>query len=295
MANNAAIHLPESERPPRPALTVADWRRALTDYLDAEPGSDVAWPIPFASLCEATDGGLRPGQLVVLAGYTSHCKSVYGDMILDLAAEKGARCGLYMTEMTIVMRGLRRISRETGIPISRLRLRSLSRSDRQKAKRAIDALSYPASVVTDWHPRHVMADIRATGKQVAVVDLLHGFHYQDERQLASFVETFAQAAMTDAAGLSGGCAVILVCHLNDQQMQGARSARKPKPGMHSLKGATAIKQRADLVMFSWLEDDDDGVPGLDGEVWIAKSRDSGMARQLTRLDPTSFTLRERFE
>jgi replicative DNA helicase len=72
---------------------------------------------------------------------------------------------------------------------------------------------------------------------------------------------------------------VLVCHLNDAQMRDSRSPARPKPGLHSLKGATSIKQRADTVMFTWLQDDDDGIPTDFGEVWIAKARNGGPASQ----------------
>jgi hypothetical protein len=292
VAEDAPIHVPADERPPRPRLSTADWRKSLLDYLEGRD-QQPAWPIPFTALLEAADGGIRPGEVWILAGYTSHGKSIYVDMLADTCADAGARVHLYMTEMTIVQRGLRLLARRTGIPFRDLRRRELDGEQMAVARREIALLNYGATVVTDWTPAQVAADIRATRTNVAIIDLLHGFHYSDERQLSAFVNEFAASATTDAGGTGYGSAVVLVCHLNDAQMRDSRSPARPKPGLHSLKGATSIKQRADTVMFAWLQDDDDGVPTDDGAVWIAKARNGGLAAQPITLDRGALMFRER--
>jgi DnaB helicase-like protein/Toprim domain-containing protein len=295
VAADAPSHLRREDRPPKPRLSVIDWRRAVTDYLYRRTGGPT-WPIPFETLREATDGGMRPGELWVVAGYSSHGKSLYLDALLDEAADAGARCHLYMTEMTLVQRGLRAVSRRSGtISMTRLRRQQLSPTELSIAEETLAKLPYAASIVNSWTPRQVATDIIASRTQVAVVDLLHGWHYDNERELSRFVHEFADAATSDAAGLDGGCTVVLACHLNDSQMRDRAGSAKPRPGMHSLKGATAIKQRADLVMFTWFEDDDDGRPGTEGEIWIAKGRNGGATgEQKVRLDTTTLTLKERW-
>lgn len=292
LAQNAPIHVPVADRPPRPRLTAADWRKALTNYIDGHD-QQPAWPIPFATLEDAADGGIRAGEVWILAGYTNHGKSIYADMLADTCSAAGANVHLYMTEMTIVQRGLRLLARRTGIPFRNLRQRKLSDNDLALARREIALLNYGATVVTDWTPQHVATDIRATGVNVAIIDLLHGFHYSDERQLSEFIAAFAGAATTDGGGTGTGSAIVLVCHLNDTQMRDSRSPARPKPGLHSLKGATSIKQRADTVLFTWLQDDDDGIPTDYGEVWIAKARNGGPASQAVVLDRDALVFRER--
>jgi hypothetical protein len=166
----------------------------------------------------------------ILAGYTNHGKSIYADMLADCCSDAGARVHLYMTEMTIVQRGLRLLARRTGIPFRVLRRRELNGDQMAVARREIALLNYGATVVTDWTPRQVAADIRATRTNVAIIDLLHGFHYSDERQLSEFIIEFAAAATTDAGGIGTGSAIVLVCHLNDAQMRDSRSPARPKPG-----------------------------------------------------------------
>jgi hypothetical protein len=291
LADGAELYRRQQDRPPRPRLSIADWRGALHAHLDGRDPTP-AWPIPFADLLEATDGGIRPGEVWVVAGWTSNGKSVFADMIGDSTAAAGARVHFYLTEMTVVQRGLRAIARRGGLPLGALRKLHLDERQRAAAHAEVDRLPYAASVVTDWTPAQVAADIRATRTNVAIVDLLHGFDYQDERELSSIVDAFAKAATSDAGGLAGS-AIVLVCQLNDGQMRDARSPRRPKPGLHSLKGSSWIKQRADVVLFVWLEDDHDGNPGSDGEIWIAKNRNAGRAGVRTTLDPVSLAFTER--
>lgn len=289
-ADSAPPHLPEEQRPPRPRLSVADWRTAILEHLEGT-ASTPAWPIPFRDLMDATDGGIRPGEIWVIAGWTSAGKSIFTDAIADTASASGASVHLYLTEMTVVQRGLRMVARKTGLPMRGLRRADLTGTQLDRARKALGELRYSASVVTDWTPEQVAADIRATKTNVAIVDLLHGFDYQDERELSGIVSRFAQAATTDAGG--AGSAIVLVCQLNDGQMRDARSARRPKPGMHSLKGSSWIKQRADVVCFVWRKDDEDGMPTDEGEIWIAKNRNGATATVPVRLVPSLMVFEER--
>lgn len=227
--------------------------------------------------------------------------SVVADHLLDSAAGAGARCHLYMTEMTIVQRGLRALARRTGVlDAGALRRRRLDETQLALAEDAIARLPYGISVVRDWTPRQVALDIVSSRTQVAVVDHLHDFHYRDEREIAAHVGQFTAAIGSDAAGLHGGSAVVLLCQLNETQMRDSRSGQLPRPGLHSIKGASAIKQKADVVLFTWLETDEDGLPDerepglIGGELWIAKGRNGGAGgRQRVQLDTSTLTMKER--
>ena len=306
VAQRASAHLRVEDRPPRPRLEVADLRRALRDALSGRNQGAAAWPIPFPTIRDFTDGGIRPGEVWVIAGWTSHGKSIVADMVLDTVAASGARAHLYATEMTLVQRGFRAIARRSGL-LSASALRrhhpdkpTLNAGELEIAQHQVEELRWGMTPVRDWTPRHVALDIVASRTQVAVVDHLHDFHYRDERELARHVGEFTAAVGSDAAGLHGGSAVVLLCQLNESQMRDSRSGQLPRPGLHSLKGASAIKQKADVVMFVWLDTDEDGLPnegpdGVEGELWVAKGRNGGVgARQHVRLDTKTLTLRERW-
>jgi hypothetical protein len=276
----------------RHAQRIDRWRQVLTEIVDGNGTEHTPIPQPVENLNQATYGGVRPGELVVVAGYTSHGKSVLADMILDHAAADGRRCHLYMTEMTLRDRGERLLARRTGIPFGRIRRRDLHDHDRDELRAAIEALDYGATLASDWTVEHVCQDIARCGWDLAVVDLLHGFQYDGERELTQHVKALAAAARASTKHGPGTC-LVLACHLNDGQMAGRADIRAPKPGKHSLKGASSIRQDADTIILTWLEEDEHGVAGTDGEVWIAKGRNSGSRAVEVSLNPVSMSFEER--
>jgi hypothetical protein len=276
----------------RHAQRIERWQRILTEIIDGHADDTAPIPLPFPALNTATYGGLRPGELVVVAGYTGHGKSVLADMVLDHAAAAGYRCHLYMTEMTLRDRGERLLARRTGVPFGRIRSRNLRDHDRDELRHAIEALDYGATLAADWSVEQVCEDIARCGWDLAVVDLLHGFPYDGERELTAHVKALATAARASTNHGPGTC-LLLACHLNDGQMAGRRELGAPKPGKHSLKGASSIRQDADTIILTWLKEDEHGVAGTDGEVWIAKGRNSGGRSVAVELDATNMRFRER--
>lgn len=296
VAEHAPIYVRREDRPPRPRLEVVEVRRLLRDYLDGRYDNAPAWPLPWRKLNEITDGGIRAGELWVVAGWTSHAKSVVADHMLDSAAQAGARSHLYMTEMTVVQRGLRAVARRTGmLDLRSLRRRTLDETQRALAEDAINRLPYGISLVRDWSPRQVALDAVASRTQFAVVDHLHDFFYRDEREITDHLDQLRNAINSDAAGLYGGSALLVVCQLNERQMGDSRSGHLPRPGLHAIKAASAIKQKADVVLFVWLDNDENGVPYerrpgvVDAEIWAAKGRNGG-AGGVSRVELNTGTL-----
>lgn len=266
------------------------WAQIIRDQLNAP--DDTAVPLPFASLTRALDGGLRPGDVCLVAGYTSHGKSLLVDAIADTAAADSKRVHLYMTEMTAYQRGLRLLARRTRVPFRTLKQRDLTPQQWREVNAELDLLPYGCSVVADWTVDEVVEHIATNHWDLAVVDLIHGFHYQDERDLSRTSSAIVRAAKSSASGDHHGTAIVCAAHLNDGQMRDQRSARRPKPGLHSIKGASSLKQDADLVLFVWQEDDDDGIPTGVGSVWIGKSRQGGFGAVSVKLDATRMTFME---
>jgi replicative DNA helicase len=239
-----------------------------------------ATPTPFTALTEGLDGGLRAGEVCIVAGYTSHGKSIVVDQFADTAAAAGKRVHLYMTEMTAVQRGLRLLARRTGIPMRALKRRDLTMDQSKRILTELQLLPYGCSIVADWPVDRVVDHVREHKWDMAVIDLIHGFHYTDERDLSKTSSALVRAAK----GWHPGTIVLAAAHLNDGQVRDQRSPKRPRPGLHSIKGTSSIKQDADVVMFVWRQDDEDGIPTEEAELWIAKNRDGGFAHTELRLD-----------
>lgn len=255
-------------------LTREQWADLLGAHLEA--ADDHVIPVPFRGLRDPLDGGLRPGQVCLVAGYTSHGKSVVVDQLADHAALSGSRVHLYLTEMTAYARGLRLLARMTRVPFGKLKRRELDADQWTRVVKQLNDLPYGVSIVSDWTVEDVVADIRENHWDVAVVDLIHGFHYADERDLSKSSSAIVRAAKGSATDDHPGTAIICAAHLNDGQMRDSRSNRRPRPGLHSLKGSSSLKQDADVVMFIWREDNEQGFPDPEGALWVAKNRDGGL-------------------
>lgn len=265
-------------------------KRAVISYLERDDNDDFI-PMPFYELTQAMDGGLRPGEVMAVAGWTNHGKSIYTDMIADLAAKHGRRVHLYMTEMTAAQRGLRWLARR-GLPFGKLRRREMDDALWKRVMGELDQLTYGWSIVSDWSIDDVCRDIRRARWDLAIIDVLHDFPYDNERELTHLIGSVRNTATASSTDGHDGTAIIPVCHLNDGQVRDRQSPAMPHPGLHSLKGASSIKQKVDLVQFVFQEGDEEtGLPTGEGEVWIAKGRNQGTAHVDVVLNPA----RMRFE
>jgi replicative DNA helicase len=240
--------------------------------------------MPFDKLTRALDGGLRPGELCLVAGYTSHGKSILVDQIADSAASAGRKVHLYMTEMTAYQRGLRLLSRRARLPFRQLKRRDLTSEHWTAILTELSTLPYGCSIVSDWTVDEMVDHIRENQWDLAVVDLVHGFHYTDERELSKTSSALMRATKGSTTSTHAGTAIVAAAHLNDGQMRDQRTPVRPRPGLHSIKGSSSLKQDADVVMFVWQIDDEDGRPTGEGAVWIAKSRQGEMDAVEVRLD-----------
>jgi replicative DNA helicase len=270
------------------SLSSEQWADVLFDYLTAPPEQGFV-PLPFSVLTNAMGGGIMRGEVMTIAGYTSHGKSIFADQILDYAAKKGIRCHLYMTEMTAAIRGLRLLSRQTGIPFMTLRSRKMDPAQMTKIKNVLSNLPYGVSIVAGWDIEDVVRDALRARHDLVVIDLIHGFHYEDERGLDRLSKASQRLARVSTTRQGhDGCAVIQVAHLSNLQMKDSKSAKRPKPGMHSIKGATSLAQDSDFVCFVWQQDNEEGFPTGEGQIFIPKARSGGQANVDVRLNGRFF-------
>jgi DnaB-like helicase C terminal domain len=264
------------------SLDADGWGSLIFDALQA--ADDGAIPLPFRGLTEAMDGGLRPGEVCLVAGYTGDGKSILVDQIADRAAAAGRRVHLYLTEMTAYQRGLRLLARRAHVEFKSLRRRDLDTEQWEAVAAELALMPYGCSVVADWTVEDVVAHIVQNKWDLVVVDLIHGFHYQDERDLSKTSSALVRAAKASAGADFAGTTIVCAAHLNDGQMRDQRSPKRPMPGLHSIKGSSSLKQDADTVLFVWRESDEMGIPEHDGVIWIGKSRQGGMGAIDVELD-----------
>ena len=267
------------------------WGSMMFDHyaIPKEEALALAIPTPFRTMTAAMSGGIRPGEVAVVAGPTSHGKSIWADMSLDTAAAVGKRCHVYMTEMTAIARGERYISRQTGISLKKQRERNLTPDEMGKILATVADMKYGCSVVADWDIDDIMRDALRARYDFVVVDLLHGFHYENERELDRLSKSMQKLARVSTT-IDGhtGTAVMPVAHLKEEGVD--RDGKIPRPTLASIKGGASIKQDADAVFFVWQEQDGKtGLPNGNAEIWSAKGRSSGLHKVEAKLNPMRFT------
>jgi replicative DNA helicase len=145
---------------------------------------------------------------------------------------------------------------------------------------------YGVTIVADWEVDDIVRDALRAQYDFVVVDLLHGFHYEDERGLDRLSKAMQRLARVSTT-IDGhpGTAVIAVTHLKEE---GTVRGKIPRPTIASIKGGSSIKQDADCVLFVWQEQDDAANPTGDGEIWLAKGRSMELTRVKVRLNPARF-------
>lgn len=265
------------------------WAALMFDYFAAskEEANEYAVPLPWPRLNEAMAGGLCPGEWMALSGPTNFGKSVVADQWLDFAADRGKRCHLYMTEMAAVARGMRYLSRRTGVPFLRQKARvNLTDQDRKAILAELQRFNWGCTVAADWNEDDIVRDALAARFDFVVVDLLHGMHYEDERGLDRLSKAMQRLAhVSTTIDGHNGTAVLAVTHLKEE---GMIKGRVPRPTITSIKGGSSIKQDADAVMFCWREQEEGGAPLPEGELWLAKGRGSARAIQEVTLNDRRF-------
>lgn len=280
VAQAEALMVPESQR--EASTTVSE---DVYAYLNDEP---VAWPLPYPRMNDLSNGGLRPSEQTLIGAWTNIGKTAILDSMLQHVADRNARVRLYINEGSRVQRALRMIARDTGIPYSRLRARTLRDGDH---KRVLDALGAGLSVeiiqAADWSAGDIARDMRWNPRDVVAVDILHEIPYGDERDLARNWSTLKAASVTV------GCHLIATVHLNEARSVGGEP---PAPTLRDIRGSGMLKNGADNVLFVHREHETvDGHAQMteEGAVWFAKSRHGEHGGVKVRFDAARMRFVER--
>lgn len=234
----------------------------LIDHLDAPPETGIPWP--FAKLNRLL-GPMKPGQVTLIGGHTSHGKSVLLDQMLETARKHGARCHLYLTEMRELERVLRFISRRTGILFRELERKvNLTDSERTAIIQAGNEIPFGITNAAEWTAPEIAFHVRRHRWEVVGLDLLHLIPYADEAELRRISATLN--AMTKLAD----CHLLACVHLNEKRVT---AGVRPRPSIGDIRDSGMLKNDADTVIFVHREQDPATFEILpDAIVFVAKAR-----------------------
>lgn len=278
----------ETDDEPRPAYEAVDDMLAHLDELQQNPQADDGVYTGFRCIDEVTHG-LRPGQMIVVAGRPAMGKSTLGmDFARAAAIRQNLPVVVFSLEMGEQELAQRIVSAETGIPLSVLAdPQRMGKEYWRKADYALGRLkANPNFLLADMagaslarisaQCRKLDRNLRAkTGRGLGliVVDYLQlmtsGVREESRQQEVS---KFSRGMKMLAKEL--GCPVVVLSQLN----RGSEMRADKKPMMSDLRESGAIEQDADVIFLVHRPDvyDADDRPG-EADVMLVKHRNGPTA------------------
>lgn len=120
----------------------------LTDQL-AGTWEDVALPIGLHSVDHRLTGGLRPGELIIVAGRPGSGKTALGMQIVQNIARSKAPALVFSAEMNTLSLMERALSEVSGVPAERVRSKRMDQSDYDRLMRATEIMGRMPVAIDD--------------------------------------------------------------------------------------------------------------------------------------------------
>ncbi len=234
---------------------------AVIDQIDeafANPDSLRGLPTGFADFDKMT-GGLRPGDLVIVAGRPSMGKTTLAVNMAEYAAlhtrDKPASVAIFSMEMPSEQVITRMLSSIGGVPLHNLRSGKISDDDWVRITSATSQLS-EAKIFIDETPALSPTELRARSRRVKrehgldliVVDYLQLMQVPGNKEnRATEISEISRGLKVLAKELS--CPVIALSQLN----RGVEQRENKKPVMSDLRESGAIEQDADMILLIYRE------------------------------------------
>lgn len=229
-------------------------------------------PTPLTDLNYRISGGLRKGELTVLAAHTGQGKSALAQTIARYAAKRGFRVLLVSREMGPEQYGLRAFSSLTGIETgSMLQAKKLKPEQWEAIGDAINDMS---TLPIDFTFRaSTVEDVRQEVRRMKNIDLLIVDYLQilqtrdrfqnDNSRVAHISRTLKEIALD-----------IQIPVLALSQFSRPPKGTSQRPKVSDLRDSGSIEQDADNIWLMWApnDDDDPDIPaGYTG--WYDAARD----------------------
>lgn len=248
----------------------------LLEHLEAEGGETFSFP--WDELNEATHGGARRGEVIVVAAHSSHGKTVLVDQFGAHLAEQNLVVHAWINEMTRLQRACRIVAAPSGVPFSRIVRGRLSADEEDRVKPALKRLPFGITECAGWSAEEIARDIRRRRPDVAVIDILHLIPHSDEKDIARI------SRVLNGVAKQANCLVIVTAHLNEGRKN--PDGTKPAPTLGDIRGSGSIKNDADIVLFVFrAQEEGSGQPKEDGWVYTGKIRNGAHTRVRVVLNP----------
>jgi len=218
-------------------------------------------PTGFIDLDKLLGGGLRPGQLIVIAGRPGMGKSVTGtDFARSIGLHQPHNAAFFSLEMGSEELVQRIIAAETGIALTRIREGGLADTDWTRiGRKAADIDEAPGGIWIDDTAHLGLSDIAAKarrlkqrhGLNLIVVDYLQLMDTPKSSRDSTRERQVAE--LTRGLKLLGKeleCPVIAISQLN----RGPEQRTDKRPTLGDLRESGSVEQDADIVLFVYRDD-----------------------------------------
>lgn len=236
-------------------------------------------PTEFPDLDRLIGGGLKPGEMFVLAARPSIGKTALALNIIrniinretdgPRSRRKVAFFSLEMTDKQIIQRLL---CTEAKVPLSAIYEGSLQDADTQRLGAAVDSLRR-ANLFIDSTSAISVFELRAKArkmKELNGIDLI----VIDYLQLMRAGDRSAESRQVEVAAISGGLKaiakelnvpVLVLAQLSRESEKAANPKENPLPKLSHLRESGAIEQDADVVVFLHRNRDESKEDSADGQ------------------------------
>ena len=223
----------------------------------------VGMALPFRGLTQALGGGMMPGEVTVVGGWTSHAKSVLVTQVADNLVSDGAD-GLYLTnEMRRDEVALRVLAGHGGPPFPSLRAGQMTERQTAKLLGPLQRLALKIINAATRTCEEICAYIQSRKPDIAVVDLFNRL----PRTGGGTPELDEQVNRICDAAAKSNAHILLVSQLNRSRLTAAKEY--PHPNLGDLRDTGSLATHPANVLFTYLVEKD-GI--REGFIEVAKAR-----------------------
>ena len=238
-------------------VSIADSAVMMLDKIQAQQSGDDQddfVPTGLRVLDEAMNGGMRPGEVVIVGARPGMGKSALGLTAALNVARGGMPVGFFSLEMPNAQSTQRATALLSGIHLSRIkRGNQLGESDWPKLADTVDTLRTLPFFMLDTPALNIIqlrSKARALARRMGqlgliVVDYLQLMSGSDHRVASRTYQLEEASRGLKSLAKEIGCPVMALAQVNRK----VEREVDPMPRMSDLKDCGAIEQDADIIMF----------------------------------------------
>lgn len=249
--------------------SIADLAVSMFQRIDKDDLPSPTITLPWPALSKRLDGGLRPGDYVVVGARPSMGKSTF---LRELTQANGSKrilfCSAEDSEDAFLLRAM---ASQSGVPFWKIRRREMDDDEWLAFGRATGELRhYQLDLYTDpdMSVDRISALAAGAGYDAIVVDYLQMIVQRGPKETE---DTGRVSGELKRLAKRENCPVIVASQLN----RSLESRPNKRPVMSDLRQSGAIEQDADIVLFLYRDEVYDPDTKMKGvmEIGIGKQRD----------------------